>query len=51
MNGTIADLKAVSKIYPMGERPVSALNKVTMNIKNAEYIAIMGPSGPASLPF
>jgi putative ABC transport system ATP-binding protein len=45
MNGTIADLKAVSKIYPMGERPVSALNKVTMNIKNAEYIAIMGPSG------
>jgi putative ABC transport system ATP-binding protein len=45
MNGTIADLKAVSKIYPMGERPVSALNKVTMSIKNAEYIAIMGPSG------
>lgn len=45
MNGTIADLIAVSKIYPMGERPVSALNKVTMNIKNAEYIAIMGPSG------
>src|SRR5512143_846510 len=45
MNGTIADLKAVSKIYPMGGRPVSALNKVTMNIKNAEYIAIMGPSG------
>lgn len=45
MNGTIADLKAVSKIYPMGERPVFALNKVTMNIKNSEYIAIMGPSG------
>lgn len=45
MNGTIADLIAVSKIYPMGERPVSALNRVTMNIKNAEYIAIMGPSG------
>jgi len=45
MNGTIVDLKEVSKIYPMGELPVSALSKVTMSIKNSEYIAIMGPSG------
>ncbi len=45
MNGTIADLREVSKIYHMGELLVSALNKVSMSIKNAEYIAIMGPSG------
>jgi putative ABC transport system ATP-binding protein len=45
LNGTIADLQQVSKIYPMGELPVGALKKVTIAIKNAEYIAIMGPSG------
>jgi putative ABC transport system ATP-binding protein len=45
VNGTIADLREVSKIYPMGGLPVSALSKVTMSIQNAEYIAIMGPSG------
>ncbi len=45
LNGTIADLQSVSKIYPMGGLPVGALKKVTMIIKRAEYIAIMGPSG------
>ena len=45
LNGTIADLQDVSKIYPMGELPVGALKKVSLTIKSAEYIAIMGPSG------
>ncbi len=45
MNGTIADLREVSKIYPMGELSVGALKKVSMTIKNSEYIAVMGPSG------
>lgn len=45
LNGTIADLQQVSKIYPMGELPVGALKKVSLAIKNAEYIAVMGPSG------
>ncbi len=45
LNGTIADLRDVSKIYPMGGLPVAALNKVSMSIRSAEYIAIMGPSG------
>ena len=45
LNGTIADLQDVSKIYPMGELPVGALKKVSITIRNAEYIAIMGPSG------
>jgi len=45
LNGTIAELQDVSKIYPMGGVPVAALNKVSITIKNAEYIAIMGPSG------
>ncbi len=45
LNGTIADLKEVSKIYSLGGLPVSALNEVTISIKNGEYIAVMGPSG------
>ncbi len=45
LNGTIADLQNVSKIYPMGELPVGALKRITFTIRNGEYIAIMGPSG------
>ncbi len=45
LNGTIADLQEVSKIYPMGGQLVGALKKVSMSIKNNEYIAVMGPSG------
>src|SRR5574337_80073 len=45
LNGTIADLQEVSKIYPIGGQLVGALKKVSMSIKNSEYIAVMGPSG------
>ena len=45
LSGTIVDLREVSKIYPMGGLQVGALKKISLTIKNGEYIAVMGPSG------
>ena len=41
----IVELKNVSKIYQMGEVEVAALDKASLQIKENEFIAIMGPSG------
>jgi len=41
----IIELNDVKKIYRMGEVDVSALNGVSLKIKQGEFIAIMGPSG------
>ena len=35
----------IRKIYGMGEVQVAALNGVSLNIKEGEFVAIMGPSG------
>jgi putative ABC transport system ATP-binding protein len=42
---SIISLKNISKVYPMGEIKVSALNNVTLEIKRNEFVAIVGPSG------
>ena len=41
----IVRTKNVTKIYRMGDEEVYALNGVTVEIKQGEYISIMGPSG------
>ncbi len=41
----IIDITHVSKLYKMGTEVVHALRDVSLNIKENEYIAIMGPSG------
>ncbi len=38
-------LKDVSKIYPMGETKVTALDNVNLQIKSGELITLLGPSG------
>jgi len=38
-------LRRVSRIYPMGEETVTALDTVSLDIVQGEFLAIMGPSG------
>jgi putative ABC transport system ATP-binding protein len=42
---TLIQLKDVKKYYYMGDNIVKALDGITLEIKNKEFIAIMGPSG------
>lgn len=41
----IIELDAVSKVYEIGTVEVNALKEVSLQIKDNEYLAIMGPSG------
>jgi putative ABC transport system ATP-binding protein len=45
MKKTIIKLDNVWKIYKMGEVEVPALRGLTLDIKEGEFVAIMGPSG------
>jgi putative ABC transport system ATP-binding protein len=42
---TIIKTTAISKIYGMGDAQVRALDGVSLEIKENEFVAIMGPSG------
>jgi putative ABC transport system ATP-binding protein len=35
----------LTKIYEMGEEKVVALDKVSLEVPEGDYVAIMGPSG------
>ncbi len=45
MNTYSIRLEEVSKIYGENERSVMALRQISLNIKQGEFLAIMGPSG------
>lgn len=38
-------IRDLSKIYKMGENEVHALNRINLNIKEHEFVSIIGPSG------
>ncbi|MFQ6073200.1 MAG: ABC transporter ATP-binding protein [Methanosarcinales archaeon] len=44
-NSTIVDLIKVEKIYQLGKVSVPVLNGIDLQIKQGEFLAIMGPSG------
>jgi len=45
MKGTIIKLENVWKTYQMGEVKVDALRGLNLEIKEDEFVAVMGPSG------
>ncbi|MBM3233431.1 ABC transporter ATP-binding protein [Candidatus Pacearchaeota archaeon] len=44
-NKSIIQLKNVAKYYEMGDNLVRAVDGVTLDIKEGDFVAIMGPSG------
>lgn len=45
MNDTVVKIENVIKTYKMGDNEVHALRGVSFEIKQGEFLAIMGPSG------
>ena len=41
----LVELRNVSKIYRLGEEEIRALDDVTLDIDEGEFISIIGPSG------
>ena len=42
---TIIETSEIAKIYQMGTQTVNALQSISINIQQGEYVAFMGPSG------
>jgi len=42
---TIVSIRELSKIYAQGEIRVTALNRISLDIKAGEFLVLMGPSG------
>lgn len=43
--GSLIELRDIAKIYQMGNMEVKALQSITLDINENEYVALMGPSG------
>ncbi|MFX0186394.1 MAG: ABC transporter ATP-binding protein [Candidatus Hodarchaeota archaeon] len=41
----VLDVRNLTKIYPLGDYNVTALNNINLQIKKGELVAIVGPSG------
>lgn len=41
----LIDVRDITKIYPLGDLPLTALSNVSLTVEKGEFIAIMGPSG------
>ncbi len=47
----LIEVHGITKIYPLGDIPLMALNNVTATVERGEFISIMGPSGSGKSTF
>jgi putative ABC transport system ATP-binding protein len=47
----LIEVQGITKIYPLGDIPLMALNNVTATVERGEFISIMGPSGSGKSTF
>lgn len=47
----LIDVREITKIYTMGDIPLTALDNVSLSVENGEFISIMGPSGSGKSTF
>ncbi|KGJ91077.1 ABC transporter ATP-binding protein [Thalassotalea sp. ND16A] len=45
MNSALIDIQHLNKTYIVGEQPLQVLKDINLQIKQGDYLAIMGPSG------
>ncbi len=45
VDGTIVSIRELSKVYRQGEINVTALDRISLDIRAGEFLSLMGPSG------
>nr|WP_320115289.1 MacB family efflux pump subunit [uncultured Desulfuromonas sp.] len=45
MNDVLLELRRVSRLYPTGDEPFRAIDRISLKIQSGEMVAIIGPSG------
>ena len=45
MSEVLVDIRALDEIYPVRDRPITALKDVTLQIGSTEFVSLLGPSG------